>query len=81
MNKFAFSCLIAAASAVTLESHLDCNHDKLPELVQVGTSIALNDEWISTEWSQYVTLNFKNVSDETVQLWWYDWWGREVSYG
>jgi hypothetical protein len=38
-------------------------------------------EYRSTEWSDFVNLVFRNNSDETVQMYWFDYSGNTRPYG
>jgi len=69
---FATLALIGVASAVHIDPQstgLVPSRDNL-QLAQVG------QDFRSTAWSDFIHVNFENRSDETIQMYWYDYSGN-----
>lgn len=46
----------------------------------MATTTSTGQEYISTEWSDPISITFENNTDEEVKMFWYDWWGVAQPY-
>ena len=72
MNRFTLACLVGFVTATSL----DTSNKQKDALAQTTNTSSTGNDYISTSWSDPISITFENNSDESVQMYWYDWWGE-----